>query len=181
MKGILIVPVGNVEWDIIMNISDGLSKTFHRKVTTGKEMEIPHNSYNSRRRQYQATVILKEMLSGKRGRFDLMIGVTGVDLYVPELNFVFGEADVCSGTTIISLARLRQEFYGLPADRRLFLERAAKEAIHEIGHACGLDHCSDPKCIMYFSNSIRDTDRKGPEFCRTCKETLGIEQEHAGS
>jgi archaemetzincin len=93
---------------------------------------------------------------------------------VPELNFVFGEADVFSGATIISLARLRQEFYGHPADRRLFQERAVKEAVHEISHACGLDHCPDPDCIMYFSNSIRDTDRKGPGFCRTCKETLGV-------
>jgi archaemetzincin len=174
MKGILIIPIVNPDQDVIMSISDALSRTFHLKVATGKEMNIPENSFNSRRRQYHATTILKEMLEEKQGEFDLMLGVTDADLYVPELNFVFGEADVFSGATLISLARLRQEFYGLPADRRLFHERAAKEAIHEISHACGLEHCPDRKCIMYFSNSIRDTDRKGPGFCRACKDTLGI-------
>jgi len=174
MKGILIIPIEVADQDVIRSISDALSGTFHLKVATGKEMNIPENSRNSRRKQYQATTILKEMLAGKRGEFDLMLGVTDADLYVPELNFVFGEADVFSGATIISLARLRQEFYGLPADRRLFHERATKEAIHEIGHACGLEHCPDRKCIMYFSNTISDTDRKGPGFCMACKETLGI-------
>ncbi len=174
MKGILIIPVGNPDQDVIRSISDALSMTFHMKIVTGKEMDIPENSFNLRRRQCNATTILKEMITEKPGEFDLMLGVTDADLYVPELNFVFGEADVFSGATLISLERLRQEFYGLPADRKLFHERAAKEAIHEISHACGLDHCDDRECIMYFSNSIRDTDRKGPGFCRACKNTLGI-------
>ena len=174
MKGIFIIPIGNPEQDVIRSISEALSNMFHLKVATGKEMNIPENSFNSRRRQYNATTILKEMLAEKPGEFDLMLGVTDADLYVSGLNFVFGEADVFSGATVISLARLRQEFYALPADRRLFHERAAKEAIHEISHACGLDHCPDRKCIMYFSNTISDTDRTGPGFCRACKDTLGV-------
>ncbi len=174
MKGILIIPVGKVDRDIMGILSDALSKAFHQKVRTGEEMSVPPHSYNARRRQYHSAAILRELSAEKRGKYDLILGVTGEDLYVPELNFVFGEADVLSGTTIISLARLRQEFYGLSPDRRLFHERAVKEGIHEIGHACGLDHCSRPDCIMYFSNSIRDTDRKGPGFCGTCRETLGI-------
>ncbi|MDH4232947.1 MAG: archaemetzincin family Zn-dependent metalloprotease [Nitrospirota bacterium] len=174
MKGILIIPVGKVDKDIMGILSDALSKAFHQKVRTGEEMPLLPQSYNARRRQYHATAILMALRGEKRRERELILGLTGVDLYVPELNFVFGEADVLSGTTIISLARLRQEFYGLPPDRRLFHERAVKEGIHEIGHACGLDHCSSPDCIMYFSNSIRDTDRKGPGFCGTCRETLGI-------
>ena len=110
MKGILVIPIEVADQDVIRRISDALSGTFHLKVATGKEMNIPENSRNSRRKQYRATTILKEMLAGKRGEFDLMLGVTDADLYVPELNFVFGEADVFSGATIISLARLRQEF-----------------------------------------------------------------------
>jgi archaemetzincin len=97
-----------------------------------------------------------------------------VELYVPGLNFVFGEVDIYFGVVLISRARQRRENYGLRPDRKLFRERAVKEAVHELRHVCGLDHCTHPDCIMYFSNSISDTDRKGPGFCRLCRERLGI-------
>jgi len=174
MKKILIIPIGYVDSDIMGNIANALERVFHCRVKLDKEMPVPQNSYNFRRRQFLSTTFLKEMKAAKPKNIDLMLGVTDIDLYVPELNFVFGEADVLSGITVISLARLKQEFYGLHSDTRLLQERAIKEAIHELGHVYGLDHCPDHKCIMYFSNSIRDTDRKGPGFCAVCKSTLGI-------
>ncbi len=174
MKKILIVPIGSVDTDILRDIAIALGRIFRSKVELGKEIPIPQDSYDSKRRQYHSTIILRKMQVVKPKNFDLMLGVIDVDLYVPELNFVFGEADVSSGITVISLARLRQEIYGLRPDKRVFHERAIKEAIHELGHTYGLDHCPNPKCIMYFSNSIRDTDRKGPGFCNNCKNKLGI-------
>lgn len=174
MKKILIVPIGSVDADILKNIVNALEKIFHSRVELGKEIPIPQDSYDSKRRQYHSTIILKKMQVVKPKSFDMMLCVTDVDLYVPQLNFVFGEADVSSRVTVVSLTRLRQEFYGLRPDKRVFHERAIKEAIHELGHTYGLDHCQNPKCIMYFSNSIRDTDRKGPGFCNNCKNKLGI-------
>src|SRR3990167_7486042 len=101
-----------------------------------------------------------------------ILGIVDIDLYVPELNFVFGEADVAHGVCIISLVRLHQEFYGLPKNENLFFERALKEAVHEVGHTYRLGHCGDTRCIMHFSNSLQDTDIKGPDFCRRCKLKL---------
>ena len=101
---------------------------------------------------------------------EIILGVTGVDLTAPGLNFVFGLADPRSRVAVISLARLYPEFYGQPRDPSLFKARAVKEAVHELGHLLGLDHCPDPVCVMAFSNSLADTDRKGPGFCRSCRE-----------
>jgi len=71
-----------------------------------------------------------------------------------------------------SITRLRQEFYGLPADHTLFQRRVLTEAVHELGHTYGLGHRKNPGCVMFFSNSLIDTDRKGSEFCPKCKNKL---------
>jgi archaemetzincin len=173
MKNILIVPIGRVDSDILKSIAHALEKTFHYKVEPRKEMPVPEESYDSNRRQYYSTIILKKLKAVKPKVFSRMLGVTDIDLYVPELNFVFGEADVLSGITVISLARLRPEFYGLRPDKNLLHSRAIKEAIHEIGHTYGIGHCRNIKCIMHFSNSLKDTDIKGPGFCNICRSKLG--------
>ena len=91
---------------------------------------------------------------------------------MPELNFVFGEAHPAQHSCIISLARLGYSYQGAPVPRNVFLERALKEAIHEIGHVLGLGHCNHRTCVMFFSNSIRDTDTKLRTFCPSCLRRL---------
>jgi archaemetzincin len=119
--------------------------------------QLREESHDSLRRQYTSSKIIGKMRALRTAKSGLILGVADVDLFVPELNFVFGEADTYSDVVIISLSRLRQEFYGLQPDRKLLRERVVKEAIHELGHACGLDHCDSPYCVMYFSNSIDGT------------------------
>jgi len=174
MERILIIPIGSVDPDILKTISTNLAKIFHCMVEKEMEMPLPIAAYDSRRTQYHSSMILNKIRAVRRKDLDRALGVTDVDLYVPGLNFVFGEADLSAGTAVISLARLRQEFHGRRPDTRLLHERAVKEAIHELGHTCGLGHCRDPQCIMYFSNSLKDTDGKGPGFCALCKNLSGI-------
>jgi len=109
---------------------------------------------------------------GEAKREEKVVGIADVDLYVPRLNFVFGEADIGAGTAIVSLCRLRQEHYGLDPDEALFLERATKEIIHELGHTFGLEHCPNNKCVMHFSNSLADTDVKKARFCDKCRPKI---------
>ncbi|MBM4401501.1 MAG: hypothetical protein FJ045_06085, partial [Crenarchaeota archaeon] len=93
-------------------------------------------------------------------------------LYASGLNFIFGQADTITGVALISLYRLRQEFYGLPSNEALFVDRATKETIHELGHTFGLGHCQNSRCVMHFSNSLADTDWKGVAFCSQCRPKL---------
>lgn len=102
------------------------------------------------------------------------MGVTSYDLFVPGLNFVFGEARLPGRVGLISTYRLRPS--SNDADD-LFRERVVKEAIHEIGHMVGLEHCSNTSCVMYFSNTLADTDEKGADLCGQCQSQLRVQIE----
>ncbi|MBI5026596.1 MAG: archaemetzincin family Zn-dependent metalloprotease [Nitrospirae bacterium] len=161
-----LLPIGNIDEALLKHLSDFLKDTFKTKVMVLENTPLQPSAYNSSRKQYHSSKILREInTSGMKGK---ILCVTDVDLYVPRLNFVFGEADPLRGVAIISLVRLKQEFYNLKKEPSIFIERTIKEAVHELGHLYGLGHCTDPKCVMYFSNSIKDTDFKGKKFCNVC-------------
>ena len=101
-----------------------------------------------------------------------IIVICNMDAYSGELNFVFGEAHLGGRVAAIYLPRLRSEFYNLEPNELIFYDRISKEAIHELGHSFGLFHCNNKKCVMYFSNSLYDTDFKNRTFCRNCKNKL---------
>lgn len=171
-KILLIVPFGNFEHNILIFLENELSQRLGFKIQITNPEPVPSYAYNVKRKQYYSSIILKKLLKLKSTGKEYILGVVDIDLYVPQLNFVFGEADANTGICIISLVRLQEEFYSLSPSRSLFFERTLKEAIHELGHTFGLGHCKHPSCIMYFSNSLLDTDNKGPDFCLKCKTRL---------
>ncbi|MBI5869716.1 MAG: archaemetzincin family Zn-dependent metalloprotease [Actinobacteria bacterium] len=153
-------------------LGEAATRAFGFAVSQGSPEPLPPGAFDSRRRQYAAVELLASL--ARRGESGLVVlGVTGADLFAPRLNFVFGMADRTAGTAVISLHRLTPDFYGEAPDPVLARERAAKEAIHEIGHVLGLDHCTSNGCIMRFSSAIMDTDEKGPGFCGRCSAKLG--------
>jgi archaemetzincin len=169
--GIVLVAIGAVDKNVMDWLKNDLSTVFNRRITVGKGMHDPDYAFNKKRNQCLSTAILNAVMEQKEySPYEKILGVVDHDLYVPELNFVFGEAS--RNTAVISLTRLRQTFYRLPEDQNLFHQRVLTEAVHELGHTYGLGHCSNPRCVMFFSNSLMDTDRKGSEFCQKCKNKL---------
>ena len=170
---IYLIPVGEIEEWILAALDDHLEMTFRREVETGENLKLPQEAYNPKRNQYFSSFILNKLRQTlKPAKQQKILAIADVDLYVEGLNFVFGEAELGGHLAIISLARLRQSFYGFPEDKALFLERAKKESVHELGHTYGLRHCPDSECVMHFSNSLRDTDKKRVSFCARCQELL---------
>ncbi|MDW8034758.1 MAG: archaemetzincin family Zn-dependent metalloprotease [Nitrososphaerota archaeon] len=133
---------------------------------------LPLHTYDRNRKQYNSTLLLKYLPLFEPEGYDKYLGIVNVDLYTDSLNFVFGEAILSGKEAIISLCRLRPEFYGNPSDEKLFKIRIVKEAVHELGHVFGLTHCKNYKCVMHFSNSIRDTDLKSTYPCPLCQIRL---------
>jgi len=124
----------------------------------------PAGAYDARRRQLRADVLLRRVaLASERP----VVGLTDADCYVPPLNFVFGVARPGGDSALVTLARLRTRAGGTT-----FMRRAMKEIFHEAGHGAGLPHCSDPRCVMHFSNSLTETDAKGEQLCAVCRRRL---------
>lgn len=126
--------------------------------------ERPAGAFDARRHQWSSTRILAWLVgAAPEGK---VLGLTDVDLFIPVLTFVFGEAQVGGRAAVVSTARLAEP--GLP-DVRVVLERLAKESVHELGHVFGLLHCHAPGCVMGRSASLRDVDRKRGVLCPACR------------
>jgi archaemetzincin len=135
------------------------------------EMELPRY-YSADRGQYNATLILAGLLRYHSDPESKIVGITRVDLFIPVLTFVFGQAQLDGPGALVSTHRLRNEYYGLPRDRERLVDRTIKEVVHEVGHSFGLVHCQDYSCVMHAATYVEDVDLKSSRFCASCESQL---------
>ena len=146
-----------------------LARAFDRPTALWAGAARPRHAYDPRRKQHASGVILRWLLEAGPGAGKIL-GVTDRDLFIPILTYVFGEAQLGGKAAVVSTARLVEdvELFG----RRLLVERLAKEAVHEVGHAFGLLHCERVECVMSRSPAVREVDEKSPELCAECRARL---------
>ncbi len=151
-------PLGAVDAGVLEHLRREL-RAFD-EVVVAPTADLPSTGFNPKRGQYRASSLFEACLQEPGTR---VLGVTEADLYETGLNFVFGYSQPGGRVAVISLARLRD------ADLARYRERAVKEAVHELGHTLGLAHDEDrAECVMHFSRTLADTDRKGREYCAAC-------------
>ena len=169
MKALQLLPIGQVNDGLLQDLAPGLADVFQVPCEIMRLKFDPESAFHGERQQYHSSEILQRMQSYLNGNSWRMLGVAGVDLYIPILTFVFGEAQMGGPCAVVSAYRLTQEFYGLPGDRNIFGERLLKEAVHEIGHTLNLTHCYDYQCVMAPSHAVEWIDLKSSELCASCR------------
>ena len=135
----------------------------------------PAFAFHPERQQYHSSEILGWLERRATSDTWRLLALTDVDLYIPILTYVFGEARFGPGPAVVSTRRLRQEFYGLPPAPEKLAERLMREAMHELGHTLGLRHCNDWRCAMASSSDVAAIDVKGPVFCLSCRARASMQ------
>jgi len=169
MESLKIIPFGNISREAINAIAEELQFSFKILSDIDEPAGLPKEFFNVFRHQFLADKILNYLSSRFRGK---VLAITDEDIYSGDLNFIFGQAELPGDVAIVSIHRLDPSFYKKTPDKNLLIERAVKEAVHEIGHMFGLKHCDNPDCVMSFSNTIFDVDRKSKHLCDKCKNKL---------
>jgi archaemetzincin len=168
---IKIIPLGVVPKQILERVAEELKSTFRMVSEITQEEKLPKSAFNQFRNQYNSSQILDFLERHFEGR---ILGITNEDLYTEGLNFIFGQAKLKGRVAVVSIARLDPRFWNLPEDKNLLEKRAVKECIHEIGHTLGLEHCRTKGCVMTFSNTVGEVDKKTKYLCNMCKLQLGL-------
>lgn len=172
MNLIWLLPVGKVERPLLNELRSGI---FQRLNVPCKLSEVgfdPILAYHAERQQFHSSEILHMMHSIARPKDCHLLGVTSVDLYIPILKYVFGEAQLGGPCAVVSFHRLRQEFYGLDRDDALLGERLLKECIHELGHTLDLRHCQDYRCVMASAHAVEWIDLRESSMCDSCQRQI---------
>jgi archaemetzincin len=164
--------LGTVSVLLLDELAAALARVFRVSCHVRAETFDAGFAFEPTRNQFHSTAILQALQALPRPEGVRLLGITGLDLYVPVLTFVFGEAQLEGDCALVSLHRLREEFYGLPASNDLLHERLVKEAVHELGHTFGLRHCEDWECVMASTHAVERLDIKSVAFCSDCRRRI---------
>ena len=167
---IIISPIGNLDSKLIELVAREVHRFFGYRTEINPILQDVDFAFDLNRKQHYSTPILKKLSGLAPPQAIKILAITRVDLFIPILTHVFGEAQLGGKACIISVHRLNE---GLGAGVwESFSQRVVKEAVHELGHAFNLRHCHNQTCLMHYCRSIKDVDQKSKELCRYCKILL---------
>ena len=164
-----IVPINAIDPAFLSRLGMCLEERFLFRIAVERSLAVPRSAVNSARQQMFVSTLTAKVLRHYNGDGPVL-AITDFDLYKTSHRYIFGDADEQRRIAVVSLHRLRSEFYGEAQDENLLFQRTLKEAVHELGHAAGLRHCYNARCAMYYSNSIFETDNKMSHLCEVCEK-----------
>lgn len=171
-KGITLVSHGRFEKAFLEDMANDVMHAFGLPVSVAQFHHDIASYFEPARKQYDANRLLQLVHAEYAADGYKTMGLFRVDLFIPILTFIFGQAQYKGNAGIASVFRLRNEQYGMPGNDRLLYERFRKVIIHELGHTFGLIHCHVPVCVMRPGTYVEDIDQKKYHFCKKCSADL---------
>jgi archaemetzincin len=172
MQHITLISFGYFDDGFLKDVAEAVKKEFFCEVNLKEGYLDLSEFFDPVRRQYNGTRLLTYIEENFATDASKTIGLFSVDLFIPILTFIFGQAFLSGRSGIASDYRLRNERYGIAPDGGLLLRRFTKEVIHELGHTFGLIHCHVPTCVMRSGTYVEDIDQKDDSFCLVCREAV---------
>jgi len=152
---------------LLDTVRRAIQSAFGVTVRVDRQPDRPAHAFDPRRGQHSSTEILK-WLVGRSRAGARTLAITDVDLFIPVLTFVYGEAQLGGAAAVVSTARLAIPTEPDP-DGVLFDSRVIKESVHELGHSFGLIHCDSRACVMARSVNLIEVDAKHSSLCADCE------------
>jgi len=170
-----LVTLGDFPHELATAVAAGLREELDVEVVTAPEIPLPEAAYYPPRRRYRADRLLEflnERLAGEPAA-TRVLGLTTVDISTtkpPHRDWgVFGLGELGGRSCVISTFRLRRS--ARDDDHLRF--RVVTTAVHEVGHTLGLEHCTEPGCVMRDAEgSIRTVDTSTGHLGPECIEAL---------
>lgn len=153
-------------------VSENVARVYGVPVRVVRTEPELRPAYDRMRGQHNSTTMLSAFLERPHHGEDKHLLVVDVDLFIPVLTFVFGEAQFGGTAAIVSTHRLSNRYYGHPGSHTLLMARLEKEIIHELGHTFGLYHCRQFECVMRSSTYVEEIDIKKTVPCPECTAML---------
>lgn len=157
---------------ILERLTIRLEHAFGLRVERHNPTFDPEIAFDRTRSQYNSRLFLAQLLRDRPADAGRVLGLTGLDLFIPVLSYVFGEAQLNGRVAVVSTHRLDNQLYGLSPAPDLLFDRMCKESIHELGHTYNLVHCHDGTCVMASSTTVDAIDMKSEHFCDECRRLL---------
>lgn len=174
IKTIKLLPVGRCDDDLAYRLRAGIKRRLDIDCELGDFIPRPLDAFDDARLQYEATKVLARVEQEQENGSDAILAIIDNDIYIEPFNFAFGHTGLRNHVGLLSLTRLKPEFWGDEPDRERFYHRALAEALYQLGRILGLSSCETDSCAMCAANGIADVDKKDIDYCPECRAGLGL-------
>lgn len=153
-------------------VADALAAFYAVELRRAEPLALPARAFYPKRGRYRAERLLEFLVNSGDARARVTLGLTAVDISTskpPHEDWgILGLATLDGRSAVLSSFRCRRGAKNAEHGRVRF----AKTAVHELGHALGLEHCSTRGCIMHDGEgSVLTTDGED-DLCPATRERL---------